>query len=144
MNIELTTSPSTEDAKTISQGIVNFNHAKIKDLEPEEDAIEFSVFARDRRGAIIGGLRASCFWNTLHIDLLWVLEEARGGGTGSALIQKAEWFAIENGFELALTETGSWQSKPFYEKLGYQLIATVPDYPKGHACHFLSKKLASA
>jgi len=142
MKIELTTSPSAEDAKTISQGIMDFNHAMIQDLEPEEAAIEFSVFARDGSGAVNGGLRATCFWNTLHIELLWVSEEARGRGTGLALMEKAERFAIENGFELALTETGSWQSKPFYEKLGYELMATVPDYPKGHACHFLSKRLA--
>ncbi len=141
MKIELTTSPSKEDAKTISRGLVIFNHETIKDLEPEEDAIEFSVFARDKDGIIIGGLRATCFWNTLHIELLWLSEEARGVGTGSTMVEKAEQFAIEHGFEQALLESTSWQAKPFYEKLGYKLIASVPNYPKGHACHFLTKKL---
>ena len=141
MEIELTTTPSAEDAKTISQGLVDFNHETIPDLEPEEAAINFSVFARDNDGRITGGLRATCFWNTLHIELTWVSKDARGKGVGCVMVKKAEQFAIENGFEQALLETTDWQAKPFYEKLGYQLMATLPEYPKGHACHFLIKKL---
>ena len=81
MKIDLTTSPSAEDAKTISQGLVNFNLETVKNLA-EQPEINFSVFARDEDGNVTGGLRATCFWNTLHIELLWVSEEARGHGTG--------------------------------------------------------------
>jgi ribosomal protein S18 acetylase RimI-like enzyme len=142
VEIELTTTPSAEDARTISQGLVDFNHEAIPDLEPEDAAIKFSVFARDNDGKVTGGLRGTCFWNTLHIELTWVSKEARGTGVGSTMVKKAELFAIKHGFEQALLETTSWQAKPFYEKLGYELIATLPQYPKGHACHFLTKRLA--
>ncbi len=141
MEIELTTSPSEEDAKTISQGLVDFNHEMVPDLEPLDAAINFSVFARDDDGKIIGGLRATCCWNTLHIELTWVSKEARGYGVGSDIVKKAELFALEHGFEQALLESTSWQAKPFYEKLGYQLMGSIKDYPKGHTCHFLTKKL---
>ncbi len=40
-------------------------------------------------------------------QLLWITEEARGAGTGSALLEKAEQFAIEHGFEQALLESTS-------------------------------------
>ena len=143
MKIELTKSPSPEDANTISQGLIKFNNEMIKDLESEEAEIKFSVFARDESGKVKGGVRATCFWNTLHIELVWVSEEARGNGTGTALVEKAELFAIENGFELALLESTSWQAKPFYEKLGYELMATLSHYPKGHATHFLIKRLVT-
>ena len=141
MKIELTTSPSAEDAKTISQGLFNFNLETIEGLEAQSTEINFSVFSRDEDGNITGGLRATCFWNNLHIELLWVSDEARGMGTGTALLEKAEQFAIEQGFELALLESTSWQAKPFYEKHGYTVLATLPDYPKGHATHFLTKRL---
>ncbi len=143
MEIELTTTPSTEDARTISQGLVDFNHETIPDLEPQEAAIMFSIFARDYDAKVIGGLRAECYWNTLHIDLIWLSKEARGNGIGSTMLKKAEQFALKHGFEQALVTTTSWQAKPFYEKLGYELMATLPQYPKGHACHFLTKKLAA-
>ncbi|MBT3314263.1 MAG: GNAT family N-acetyltransferase [Anaerolineae bacterium] len=143
MKIELTQNPSKEDAKIISGGLVQFNHETIPDLEPQEATINFSIFTRAAAGEITGGLRASCYWNILHIELIWVSEEARGHDIGSQMVKKAEAFAIENGFELALLDTTSWQAKPFYEKLGYEVIATLPDHPKGHALHFLTKKLVA-
>ena len=142
MNIELTTSPSAGDAQAISRGLVDFNQRSVEALESPSEAVGFSVFARDDKGNVTGGLRATCFWNTLHIELLWVAAESRGEGLGSTLLAQAERFAVEQGCELALTETTSWQSKPFYEKAGYTLMATLPDYPKGHACHFMTKRLA--
>ncbi len=141
MKIELTTSPVPEDAKFISQGLVTFNHEKIVELEPEEPETKFSIFARDNKNQIIGGLRASCFWNALHVELLWISEKHRKEGIGSKLMQEAETFAVEHGYELSLLESASWQAKSFYEKLGYSLMATLSDYPKGHATHFLTKRL---
>ncbi|NQV13843.1 GNAT family N-acetyltransferase [bacterium] len=141
MNIELSTSPLPEDENTISQGLVNFNHETIRDLEPAEAMIKFSIFLRDGDGKVLGGLRAICFWNTLHIELLWLSVEARGQGKGTAMVELAEQYAVENGFELALLESTSWQARSFYEKLGYNLMATLPDYPKGQSCHFMTKKL---
>jgi ribosomal protein S18 acetylase RimI-like enzyme len=140
MDFDLTTSPSTEDAKTISQGLINFNNKANPDLVSEKE-VKFSIFARNKEGNIIGGLRALCFWNTLHIELVWVSTEHREKGTGSGLVQQAERFALQQGYELALLETTSWQAKPFYEKLGYELMATLAQYPKDHATHFMKKKL---
>ncbi len=141
MNIELTTTPSAIDAKTISEGIVNYNHAMIPTLEPEDNEVKFSVFARDESAMVVGGLRAVCYWNTLHIELLWVSESARGAHVGSLLVNKAERFALSKDFKRALLFTTSWQAKPFYEKLGYQLEATIPDYPEGHTSYLLTKVL---
>ncbi|AKQ43094.2 hypothetical protein CP97_02650 [Aurantiacibacter atlanticus] len=40
-----------------------------------------------------------------------------------------------------MVETTSWQAKPFYEKNGYRLIATLNNRPKGHSSHYLTKLL---
>lgn len=141
MHIEVTTSPTKEDAKIISQGIVNFNRQSIPELEPNEDEVNFSVFARNELKHVIGGVRATCYWNTLHIELLWLSNECRGQGTGSELVTEAENFAKENGCEKVFVETTSWQAKPFYEKMGYEHVATLPGRPKGHATHYLTKTL---
>ena len=84
---------------------------------------------------------ASIYWNILHIELVWVSEEARGKNIGSQMVEKAEAFAIEKGSERALLDTTTWQARPFYEKLGYEVFGTLPDHPKGHALHFMTKKL---
>lgn len=141
MNIEITTTAKEEDKKTISQGIIDFNQSEIPDLEPIENEIKFFVFSKDESGKVLGGIRAICYWNTLHIELLWLSEVLRGKGIGTQLIESAERFAKQHGCEKALVETTSWQAKPFYEKVGYIHIATVPDRPKGHASHYLTKSL---
>ncbi len=141
MNIEITTNPNDSDAKTISKGIIDFNHLKVPDLEPLEAEVKFFVFAKNEENAVIGGVRATCFWNTMHIELLWLSEECRGKGMGKALIDSAENFAIKHNCEKVFVETTSWQAKPFYEKVGYKHIATLNDRPKGHASHYLTKDL---
>ena len=54
---------------------------------------------------------------------------------------EAEDYARAQNCEKAFVETTSWQAKPFYEKQGYALMATLPDRPKGHASHYLAKSL---
>lgn len=141
MHITITTTASSTDAQSITQGITDFNKASIPELEPNEAEVRFFVFAKDDADEVKGGIRASCYWNTLHIELLWLSEACRGQGTGKQLIEAAENFARQNHCEKAFVETTSWQAKPFYEKNGYNLLATLEDRPKGHATHYLSKTL---
>lgn len=141
MKIELSTQADPKDAATLSQGIVAFNHACIAGLEPIEAEVRFFVFARDENEAVVGGIRAACYWNTLHIELLWLSESVRGQGAGRELMARAEAFAREKDCQIALVETTGWQARPFYEKCGYQCIATIPDRPRGHVSYTLSKRL---
>lgn len=141
MGIQLHLKPPEAIAKALSDGIVNFNRTSIPDLEPNEDEVRFHVVATNDDGELAGGLRGTCYWNTLHIELLWLPEAARGSGVGGQIMAAAEEFAMEHGCELALVETTSWQARPFYEKNGYELMATLEGRPKGHASHYLRKTL---
>ena len=141
MPISIERDPAPEDAEALSEGIVAFNETSVPDLEKVEGEVKFFVLAKDDTGALQGGIRASCYWNTLHIELVWLDEAARGSGLGAKLMAEAEDFARANGCEKALVETTSWQARPFYEKLGYSLMATLPGRPKGHASHYLAKSL---
>ena len=141
MHIELTTQAAPQDAAALSAAIVGFNHALVPGLEPIEAEVRFFVFARNGDGAVVGGIRAACYWNTLHVELLWMSDAMRGAGTGRAVIERAEAFAREQGCQLALVHTTSWQARPFYEKCGYTCIATIPDRPRGHTSYTLHKRL---
>jgi ribosomal protein S18 acetylase RimI-like enzyme len=141
LHIELTTTPTEQDAQAISQGIISYNQAVIPDLESLDAEVNFSVFVRNKQRQVVGGIRATCYWNTLHIELLWLDQDCRRQGAGRRLLRKAEHFAKKQGCENAFVETTSWQAAPFYEKHGYQHIATLPGRPRGHASHYLSKKL---
>jgi GNAT superfamily N-acetyltransferase len=141
MPITLEREPAPEDAAALSQGIIAFNKAHVPGLEEVADEVRFFVLARGEDEALQGGVRAVCYWNTLHIELVWLDESARGSGIGVQLMQEAEDYARTHNCEQALVETTSWQAKPFYEKLGYTLMATLAGRPKGHGSHYLSKSL---
>ena len=143
MPIEILRNPPAAVAQALSDGIAEFNRATITDLEPNEDEVRFHVIAKDDLGELVGGLRGACYWNTLHIELLWLSDAVRGSGIGRKIIAAAEEFAREQGCELALVETTSWQARPFYEKSGYELMATLEGRPKGHASHYLKKTLTT-
>jgi len=40
-------------------------------------------------------------------------------------------------------ETHSYEARPFYEKLGYEVFAALEDYPPGHTKFYLRKQLAA-
>ena len=141
MQIEVHLNPPADAAAILSREIANINYAAIPGLEPNEAEIKFHVLAMDETDSLTGGLRASCYWNTLHIELLWLSQAVRGTGAGTKLVQQAERFAFENGCEKAFVETTSWQARPFYERLGYRLLGTLEGRPKGHATHYLTKSL---
>jgi GNAT superfamily N-acetyltransferase len=141
MKIELALSPSKEDLQTISQGIQSYNQDHMPDDVVFEKDTRFAVFAKNNSDEVVGGIRATAFWNYCIIELLWLSDEVRGKGIGTKLMSQAEAFALESGFEYIRTETLDFQAKPFYENLGYKVYGQLKDYPKGYTTYCLVKEL---
>ncbi len=94
------------------------------------------------RDALVTQLIAKRKGNWLCIEYLWVSETTRGCGLGSELMQEAEQQAQAQGCSHLLVDTFSFQALPFYQKLGYQLQMSLPDFPHaGMQRHYLSKAL---
>jgi hypothetical protein len=49
--------------------------------------------------------------------------------------------AVKLECKYAYLDTFSFEARPFYEKHGYELFATLDNYPEGYSKHFLKKKL---
>jgi GNAT superfamily N-acetyltransferase len=101
------------------------------------------IFLRDHAGNVVGGVIADCFGGWVYISLLWVQKSLRNLGYGTQLMQMIESEAIQLGCTNAHVDTYSYEARPFYEKLGYELFATLDDYPKGFCKYFLKKRLVS-
>ena len=141
MRIELDTEPSDADWQAIRQGVREHNLANGPTHNPVGGRQTFHVVARDETGELVGGLRASCYWDTLHIDLLWVDKPMRGSGMAGAMLSVAENRARDLHCGMALVETASWQARPFYEKNGFKVAVTIEGRPRGSASYFLTKIL---
>jgi GNAT superfamily N-acetyltransferase len=96
---------------------------------------------RDGGGALVGGAYGNVNWTWLSIGLVWVAEPLRRGGYGRQVISALEDAARARGCRHAHLDTFSYQARPFYERLGYELFATLDDYPPGHQRYFLKKRL---
>jgi len=99
------------------------------------------IFICDPQDRVVGGILADLFGGWAYISLLWIDEPLRNRGLGTRLVTMLEQEALRLGCTHAHLDTYSFEARPFYEKLGYELFATLEDYPAGHCKHFLKKTL---
>ena len=125
-----------EAEATLIEGMVNNIHEHLSSEELEKS---LKIFIRDHAGNVVGGAIADCFGGWVYISLLWVEKSLRNLGYGTQLMQMIESEAIQQGCTHAHLDTFSYEARPFYEKLGYELFATLDDYPKGYCKYFLKK-----
>ena len=95
---------------------------------------------RGERGDVLGGLLSSLWGDWLHVTHLWVSAAVRGAGHGRSLMLEAEAYARARGAVGITLETFSFQARPFYERLGFEVCGIVEGYPPGHV-NFLMKKV---
>ncbi len=100
------------------------------------------IFLRTAEGAVVGGIDGLVFGGWVYVKLLWVDAALRGNGHGTRLLRRMEEEAARLGCRNAHLDTYSFEARPFYEKNGYELFATLDDFPPGQKKHFLRKRLA--
>lgn len=133
MNIK----PSESEIEYIREALNQFN----KDAVGDDGHTPINIVKYDGNGNIIGGILGGTYWRWLYIDILWVQENHRKKGIGSALLYEAEKEAIRKGCHHVHLDAMSWQASDFYTKHGYSVIGVLPDIPNGNQKHLLMKVL---
>jgi GNAT superfamily N-acetyltransferase len=128
---------SAEDVSVIEDRIYEFNMR----VTGDHNWKPVRIFLRDENGNIRGGIAADLWGGWLDIEFLWVDEDLREQGYATQLMQQVEDEARAYGCRNAQVGTHSFQARPFYEKLGYEVIAELEDYPPGHSDFLLRKAL---
>jgi len=96
---------------------------------------------KDAGNDVLGGVLGNIVGGWMHIRSLWVDKNWRGRGYATELMAAAERYAIAKGCVAAFLQTASYEARPLYEKLGYQVFAELSDHPsKGHERYFLTKR----
>lgn len=134
IKIEIDEAPSREDRKFLERAIDDFNARTV----PGRDQ-RFAILLRDADGALVGGLDGVIGWDWLFVDNLWVHDALQRQGHGADLLVRGERYALEHGCHSVWLET--FQARGFYEKQGYTVFGTLPDYPAGQTRYFLKKRL---
>ena len=137
MRIVFEAEPSAEARQRIELGVDLHNVAATQ--LPEFHTLAFVL--RDASGEVRGGLLGDLWGGWLHVSYLWVDTPLRHAGWATKLLRAAERHAVARGARHAQLETFSFQARPLYEKLGYEVFAILDDFPPGHQKFFLKKQL---
>ena len=126
-----------EDIATIENAVDEFNMRYTGDRNYRP----VRIFLRNEANELFGGITADLWGGWMHINYLWTDEALRGEGYGKQLVEAAEHEARAHGCHHAFLETYSFQARPFYERLGYEVISTLDGYPAGEQQFVLIKRL---
>ena len=110
--------------------------------EPANQPRPLQVAVRSTTSEILGGLLATTSMSWLKIEIMAVREDQRRRGIGAQLLGKAEGEARRRGCRYSFLDTMEYQAPAFYQKCGYQIVGTIPDWDShNHAKYFFSKRL---
>ncbi len=139
MILHVTDQPDAADQAAILDGLVGFNEAATG--LRGRDRLDLAVLLRDNARHTVGGALGNSHYGWVRIELLFLPEGLRGQGWGRRLMQAVEAEAQARHCLGVRLETASFQARGFYEKLGYSVIGSLPDYPPGHTLYWLAKRL---
>lgn len=137
--ITLTDAPTDEAVKAIGTHLNRFNELR---AGRERDYRPLAILLTEPvTNEVLGGLWGWTSFSVLFTDLLFIPDTMRGQGLGTRLLAQAEQEAIARGCHTAWLDTFSFQAPDYYQRHGYAVFGSIPDYPPGHTRFFLKKQL---
>src|SRR6478736_1655555 len=130
--------PSSADVEFLEDRLYEFNAG----ATGIADGRLLGVFLRDESRNIVAGAAGHTWGETCELRQVWVAPAVRGRGLGRRLIEEAEAEAVRRGCRQLVLSTHSFQAPEFYQKLGFEIVLELPDYPRGHSHLVLRKRLA--
>ncbi len=129
--------PSRDDVHWIEEQLYEFNVARTGIT----DGRYLAIWVRDEEEQIVAGLFGWTWGDTCEVRTLWVHEHWRAQGVGSRLLQAAEAEARARGAVQIVLDTHSFQAPDFYRRFGFERVAELEGYPRGHSKIFMRKRL---
>ncbi|MBW6507440.1 MAG: GNAT family N-acetyltransferase [Rhodobacteraceae bacterium] len=136
-DIELTATPAEADLAVIGAGLTAFN---ADDIGPA-GRLALAVVLREKAGEVVGGLSGYTAWGWLYVQWLWLAEPLRGQGWAGRILALAEAEARARGCHGAWIDTFNPVARAAYQRAGYTVFGTLPEYPPGRSRVFLQKPL---
>jgi GNAT superfamily N-acetyltransferase len=104
------------------------------------DGMWLAFFEREH-DRIVGGICGNTWGGTCEFRQFWVEESKRHLGLGTKLFHAAEREARRRGCTQIVLMTFSFQAPAFYEKHGFEIVATIDDHPRGYRNLLMRKRL---
>ena len=116
-----TPDPRLESVLSDGLGAYNLEQIGIRDWRP------LAITAHDPdSGELVGGLLGRTSLGLFFLDLFYLPERMRHGGTGSAMMRMAEVEAGRRGCRAATLVTVNFQAPEFYARHGWEEFGRIP------------------
>jgi len=134
------TDPAPEQVEYLEERLYEFNSS----VTGITDGEGLAIFVIDEGERIVAGICGHTWGGYCEIRQFWVEESQRSRGLGTKLLGAAEHEARRRGCRQIFLITFSFQAPAFYTKRGFETLAMVDDYPRGHQNLLLRKRLGHA
>jgi GNAT superfamily N-acetyltransferase len=125
--LTLTDSPDPRLRPILEDGLAAYNAGCLG----RSDARTLAVTAHDPdNGELVGGLLGRTSLGLFFLDLFYLPERLRRGGTGSAMLRMAEVEAIRRGCIAATLVTVEFQAPGFYARHGWEEFGRIDAVPE--------------
>lgn len=98
---------------------------------------------RTDAGDLVAGYSGHTWGGCCVITHLWVAQSSRRRGIGRRLLENAGSEALRRNCTQIILMTHSFQAPAFYERMGFDLVASVADWPTRHSTGVYRKVLES-
>ena len=119
--------PPPDAAAAVDRGLGEANAA----AAPLHEVAPLACIARDGDGHVIGGAVGRRWGECAELQQLWVQEESRRRGVGSALVREFLSRARAHGCNVVFVETFSFQAPRLYRSVGFRVAYENKLYPHG-------------
>ena len=131
------TDPEPGQVQYLEDRIYEFNSGITRITDGEG----LAIFVRNDDGLIVAGICGHTWGGYCEVRQFWVEESQRGRGLGTRLLAAVEQEARRRGCARIHLATFSFQAPAYYRKQGFEVLAAIDDYPRGHQNILLSKAL---
>jgi ribosomal protein S18 acetylase RimI-like enzyme len=100
-----------------------------------------AVHLREAGGKVVGGAFGWTWGGTCYLRHLFIPAGLRHQGHGTRIMRALEEEAIARGCTQIVLETHDFQAPAFYRRLGFAVVGSVADYPRGHRYLTMRKPL---
>jgi GNAT superfamily N-acetyltransferase len=128
--------PTADEVQYLEDRIYEFNSRATEIADGE--LLAFFVHEGDR---IVAGICGNTWGGTCELRQFWVDEPQRHRGLGTKLLRAAEYEARRRGCTQIVLMTFSFQAPAFYQRHGFEVVATIDDHPRGHQNLLMRKRL---
>ena len=136
---EVTLTPidaTPDDVQYLEDRIYEFNAGATGIADGE--LLTFVVRDRER---IVAGICGNTWGGICELRQFWVEERQRHQGLGTKLLWAAEQEARRRGCTQIVLMTFSFQAPAFYERHGFEVVATIDNHPVGYRNSLMRKRL---